>query len=125
MTLYKIFQGTEIDEEDYFATLEKNTCLMILENNQKWMAKSTNHSTRILFVDDTDHFNQYSELSLNKSIDFGNIHIETLVSSLHNEPAHLSELDGSDLELLSDMNPDSLADIVSDRYKYIFYYFIT
>lgn len=28
--------GTEVDEEDYFSTLERNTSLMLLKTNEKW-----------------------------------------------------------------------------------------
>jgi DNA fragmentation factor alpha subunit len=29
--------GTEIDDDEYFNTMEKNTTLMILINGQKWV----------------------------------------------------------------------------------------
>lgn len=29
--------GTEVEDEDYFSTLEKNTALMILVGDQKWL----------------------------------------------------------------------------------------
>lgn len=29
--------GTEVDEEDYFSTLERNTSLMLLAPNEKWV----------------------------------------------------------------------------------------
>lgn len=29
--------GTEVEDEDYFSTLERNTPLMILVNDQKWL----------------------------------------------------------------------------------------
>lgn len=29
--------GTEVEDEDYFSTLERNTALMILINDQKWL----------------------------------------------------------------------------------------
>lgn len=32
--------GTEIDEDDYFDTLEKNTLIMILKPNEKWCSYS-------------------------------------------------------------------------------------
>lgn len=32
--------GTEIDEDDYFATLEKNTLIMILKPDEKWCSFS-------------------------------------------------------------------------------------
>lgn len=32
--------GTEIDEDDYFETLEKNTLIMILKSDEKWCSYS-------------------------------------------------------------------------------------
>lgn len=32
--------GTEIDEDDYFETLEKNTLIMILKLDEKWCSYS-------------------------------------------------------------------------------------
>jgi len=29
--------GTEVDDEEYFATLESNTVLMLLTKNQRWI----------------------------------------------------------------------------------------
>ncbi|XP_066593110.1 DNA fragmentation factor subunit alpha-like [Prorops nasuta] len=104
--------GTEVDDEEYFATLERNTSLMILHGDQKWMAVGSGKTTsRYIVVDDVD------------SQDGGARGDEVrrqrppleLVSSLHGDPSHISLLGGNDLELLSDMDPDSLADIVHDR----------
>jgi len=108
--------GTEIDDEEYFATLDKNTCLMILRDNEKWSAANSGSSTRhVIFVDDTDHYTPNPVIETNKTINHHGIPIESLVSSLHSEPSHISLLGGTDLEMLSDMDPNSLADIFSDR----------
>jgi len=32
--------GTEVDEDDYFDTLEKNTLIMILKPDEKWCSYS-------------------------------------------------------------------------------------
>lgn len=32
--------GTEVDEEEYFSTLEPNTCFMILKENEDWIPPS-------------------------------------------------------------------------------------
>lgn len=32
--------GTEVDEEEYFSTLEQNTCFMILKENEDWIPPS-------------------------------------------------------------------------------------
>ncbi|XP_030757901.1 cell death activator CIDE-3-like isoform X2 [Sitophilus oryzae] len=62
--------GTEIDDEEYFATLEPNTSLMVLADNQKWSPPYP-------------------------KCDFSRDQVD----------------DARELELLSDMDPDSLADL--------------
>ncbi|XP_031839975.1 DNA fragmentation factor subunit alpha isoform X3 [Nomia melanderi] len=105
--------GTEVDDEEYFATLERNTSLMVLHGDQKWIAAgSSKTASRYIVVDDVDNIEsglRGDELRRRRPL------IEPLVSSLHGDPSHISLLGGSDLELLSDMDPDSLADIVPDR----------
>lgn len=32
--------GTEVDEEEYFSTLEQNTCFMILKEEEDWIPPS-------------------------------------------------------------------------------------
>ncbi|XP_072755678.1 DNA fragmentation factor subunit alpha [Anoplolepis gracilipes] len=103
--------GTEVDDEEYFATLERNTSLMVLHGDQKWIAAGSSKTTsRYIVVDDVD-----ADGSRSDKIRRRRTPIEPLVSSLHGDPSHISLLGGNDLELLSDMDPDSLADIVPDR----------
>lgn len=105
--------GTEVDDEEYFATLEKNTSLMVLHGDQKWIAAGSSKATsRYIVVDDVDSIEGSSRTD---KIRRRRTPIEPLVSSLHGDPSHISLLGGNDLELLSDMDPDSLADIVPDR----------
>lgn len=107
--------GTEVDDEDYFATLEKNTNLMVLYGDQKWKAATEGKATsRYIIVDDVDN-TEGSSKGGGDGLKRGRPPIEPLVSSLHGDPSHISLLGGNDLELLSDMDPDSLADIVPDR----------
>ncbi|XP_050444814.1 DNA fragmentation factor subunit alpha-like [Cataglyphis hispanica] len=104
--------GTEVDDEEYFATLERNTSLMVLGGDQKWIAAgSSKTASRYIVVDDVDAEGS----SRTDKIRRRRMPIEPLVSSLHGDPSHISLLGGNDLELLSDMDPDSLADIVPDR----------
>ncbi|CAL1674893.1 unnamed protein product [Lasius platythorax] len=104
--------GTEVDDEEYFATLERNTSLMVLHGDQKWIAAgSSTTASRYIVVDDVDAEGG----SRTDKIRRRRTPIEPLVSSLHGDPSHISLLGGNDLELLSDMDPDSLADIVPDR----------
>lgn len=35
--------GTEVDEEEYFITLERNTSLMLLGQNEKWALPGRKH----------------------------------------------------------------------------------
>ncbi|XP_012219060.1 DNA fragmentation factor subunit alpha-like [Linepithema humile] len=105
--------GTEVDDEEYFATLERNTSLMVLHGEQKWVAVgSSKAASRYIVVDDVDNVEGSSRID---KIRRRRTPIEPLVSSLHGDPSHISLLGGNDLELLSDMDPDSLADIVPDR----------
>ncbi|XP_017876791.1 DNA fragmentation factor subunit alpha-like [Ceratina calcarata] len=103
--------GTEVDDEEYFATLERNTSLMVLHGDQKWVAAgSSKAASRYIVVDDVDNVEagqRRDEVRRRRPP------IETLVSSLHGDPSRISLLDGQNLELLSDMDPDSVADIVS------------
>ncbi|KAK0168915.1 hypothetical protein PV327_002671 [Microctonus hyperodae] len=104
--------GTEVDDEEYFATLERNTNLMVLQGDEKWATPgSVNTASRYIVVDNVDNGRRTND---DNSRRYQNA-IEPLVSTLHGDPSHISLLGGNDLELLSDMNPDSLADIVPDR----------
>ncbi|KAI5746736.1 hypothetical protein M8J77_006943 [Diaphorina citri] len=85
--------GTEIDEEDYFCTLENNTTLMVLFDHEKWTPIKQ-------FVDAVD----------------GSHHpLTQLLSLLQEDIGQLSLLGGQELELLSDMDPDNLLDIIPDK----------
>lgn len=87
---------------------------MVLHGDQKWSSpgkRKTN--SRLIVVDDTDSSSRIP----NTLADVKNchLHIGSLVTSIHNEPSQISLLGGRDLEKLSDMDPDSLTDIVADR----------
>lgn len=87
--------GTEIDDDEYFATLEANTSLMILVGEQKWLPAGPPCHFK---VDQTDGGKVEPELA-------------NLVGKLKHNLCHVSLLRGPDLELLSDMDPDSLDDM--------------
>lgn len=112
MTYKFIITGTEVDDEEYFATLERNTSLMILQAEEKWAAPGSGKTgSRYIVVDNVDNANRTGDESSGRY----SSSIQPLVSTLRSDPSHISLLGGNDLELLSDMNPDSLADIVPDR----------
>lgn len=87
--------GTEIDDEDYFATLEPHTSLMILQAGQKWQLAGPPCHFQIDQVDDAK----------------GGSELAGLVGKLKHNLCHVSLLGGPELELLSDMDPESLVDI--------------
>ncbi|XP_076276615.1 DNA fragmentation factor subunit alpha isoform X2 [Lasioglossum baleicum] len=110
-----VLEQDEVDDEEYFATLERNTSLMVLHGDQKWIAAGSGKAaSRYIVVDDVDNNVESGGVRGNELRRRRRL-IEPLVSSLHGDPSHISLLGGSDLELLSDMDPDSLADIVPDR----------
>lgn len=87
--------GTEIDDEEYFATLDTNTSLMILQEGENWMPPKPPCRLNIDQVDDSK----------------GGQELVGLVGKLKNNLCHVSLLGGAELELLSDMDPESLVDL--------------
>lgn len=87
--------GTEIDDDEYFATLDPHTNLMVLTDNQKWQAAAPPCRLSVDQVDDGK----------------GGPELAGLVGKLKHNLCHVSLLGGAELELLSDMDPDSLVDI--------------
>ncbi|KAI5699712.1 hypothetical protein M8J75_007367 [Diaphorina citri] len=88
--------GTEVDEEEYFSTLEKNTSLMILSKNDKWTPRSETTATLTLERNETNN------------------DVTGFLTKIHGNNG-VSILGGLELELLSDMDPESLTDIIPDK----------
>lgn len=95
ITVVLEIDGTEIDDEEYFATLEPHTSLMILQNQQKWQLPAPPCRLQLDQVDDAK----------------GGAELAGLVGKLKHNLCHVSLLGGPELELLSDMDPESLVDI--------------
>lgn len=93
--------GTEIDDEEYFATLEPHTSLMILQGEQKWQPPGPPCHFNMDQVDD----------AVKGDGGGGGAQLAGLVGKLKNNLCHVSLLNGPELELLSDMDPESLVDI--------------
>ncbi|KAF5307312.1 hypothetical protein FQR65_LT07028 [Abscondita terminalis] len=87
--------GTEIDDDEYFATLEPHTSLMILKEEQKWLPPVPPCRLSVDTVDDGKT----------------NPELAGLVGKIKQNLCHVSLLGGPELEMLSDMDPDSLVDI--------------
>ena len=85
----------------------------MLQGEQKWNAAgSLKTASRYIVVDNVDSVGDSSSCGSPRQ---QRSPIEPLVSTLHGDPSTISLLGGHDLELLSDMDPDSLADIIPDR----------
>ncbi|XP_026288160.1 uncharacterized protein LOC113213347 isoform X1 [Frankliniella occidentalis] len=86
--------GTEVDDEEYFETLESNTVLMLLIDSQRWLMHGKPRGCIIL--DETDgRCGQARQL----------------VERLHSDMSYITMLGGKELEMLTDMDPESLSDI--------------
>ncbi|XP_077282988.1 DNA fragmentation factor subunit alpha-like isoform X2 [Arctopsyche grandis] len=96
--------GTEVDDEDYFATLEPHTSLMVLRQIEKW---HPNVPKCQISLDQTDASHE-------------KVQIADVVGRIQHSLCHISLLGGEDLELLANMDPDNLVDIVSDKDNKIF-----
>lgn len=95
VTLVLETDGTEIDDEEYFGTLDPNTSLMVLTEGQTWLPPSPPCRLNMDQVDDSK----------------GGAELAGLVGKLKHNLCHVSLLGGAELELLSDMDPESLVDI--------------
>lgn len=85
--------GTEVDEEDYFQTIPESCTLMLLFTDDKWSPFAT--------IDQTDS----SSASRNSLVE--------ILSRLEKHPGTIALLDGSDLELLADMDVEEIMTRVS------------
>ncbi|XP_059622369.1 DNA fragmentation factor subunit alpha [Phlebotomus argentipes] len=100
-TIHLDSDGTEIDDEEYFQTLEPNAELIAVFPGEQWMDPThyVTITTRRDSADSTD------------CADVERVHLKKLVGQLRNNLCSVSVLSEPDLELLSNMDPNSLADI--------------
>lgn len=96
--------GTEIDDNEYFSTLDDNTRLMVLIEDQIWLPLSPPYDFNIE-VDD--------------GIAKVEAQITELIAKLRNNVSMLSLLREPELELISDMDPDSLDDLTFFDKKFL------
>lgn len=90
--------GTEVDDDDYFQTLEPNTTLMLLHAGDRWspLGVAGGHG------DVTDHGD-------------GPHRLQGLLSRIVSDPGSISLLTEADMELLSDMDIPTLT-VTHSRY---------
>lgn len=96
--------GTEIDDEDYFQTLEPNTELIAVFPGEKWT-----DPTQYLTI--TTHRNSDATDGTGGFGEFEKVHLKKLVQQIQSNMGTISILSEPDLELLSNMDPNSVADI--------------
>ncbi|XP_049547507.1 DNA fragmentation factor subunit alpha isoform X1 [Anopheles darlingi] len=93
--------GTEVDDEDYFQTLEPNAELIAVFSGEQWI-DPTQYVTITTRRDSSD---------VTDSPDVERIHLKKLVAQMKTNLCNVSVLSEPDLELLSNMDPNSVADI--------------
>ncbi|XP_053657652.1 DNA fragmentation factor subunit alpha-like [Anopheles marshallii] len=93
--------GTEVDDEDYFQTLEPNAELIAVFSGEQWI-DPTHYVTITTRRDSAD---------ITDSPDVERIHLKKLVAQMKTNLCNVSVLSEPDLELLSNMDPNSVADI--------------
>ncbi|CAO1424958.1 unnamed protein product [Diamesa tonsa] len=91
--------GTEIDDEDYFQTLEPNTELICVFNGEQWNNPTQYVTITTHSVDDADGITDCEKIHLNK-----------LVVQLKKNLCNVNTLSETDLELLSNIDTKSYAD---------------
>uniref|UniRef100_A0A182P8G5 CIDE-N domain-containing protein n=1 Tax=Anopheles epiroticus TaxID=199890 RepID=A0A182P8G5_9DIPT len=93
--------GTEVDDEDYFQTLEPNAELIAVFSGEQWI-DPTHYVTITTRRDSAD---------ITDSPEVERIHLKKLVAQMKTNLCNVSVLSEPDLELLSNMDPNSVADI--------------
>ncbi|KAL5288212.1 CIDEC family protein [Megaselia abdita] len=84
--------GTEIDDEEYFSTLDANTEIMAVFPGEHW-------------TDMISHFESYTHIASDNQC------FDTILEKLKSNLCHITKINDSDLDSLSNMDPNSLVDI--------------
>lgn len=98
--------GTEIDDEDYFQTLEPNAELIAVFPGEKWIDPTQ-------YITVTTHRNSDTTDGLGE---VEKVHLKKLVQQIQSNMGTISILSEPDLELLSNMDPNSVADITGREF---------
>lgn len=105
-TIHLDCDGTEIDDEDYFQTLEPNTELIAVFPGEKW-ADPTQYITV------TTHRNSDTTDGLGE---VEKVHLKKLVQQISNNMGTISILSEPELEMLANMDPNSFTDITGREF---------
>lgn len=99
-TIHLDSDGTEIDDEEYFRTLDENTELIAVFPGEHWIDPS-HYVTITTPHDQTDAADKAEKTA----------RIKQLVGQLQNNLCNVSVMSDPDLDSLSNMDPNSLVDI--------------
>ncbi|CAD7089471.1 unnamed protein product [Hermetia illucens] len=101
-TIHFDCDGTEVDDEEYFRTLEPNAELIAVFPGERWLDVS--RPTHYVTISGR---NPHSA----DQTDAENAKLKKLVGQLQNNLCDVSVVSGPDLDSLSNMDPNSLVDI--------------
>lgn len=117
--------GTEIDDEDYFQTLEPNTELIAVFSGEQWVDVreyhvSLNGKERLgTFLSQPTQYLTITTHNADDAIENSNvekIHLKKLIGLLKTNLCNVQILSEPDLELLSNLDPNSVADVITKDY---------
>lgn len=117
--------GTEIDDEDYFQTLEPNTELIAVFTGEQWVdvrMRGVSDSCHVKFNFLFEQPTQYLTITTHndddavENGDVEKIHLKKLISLLKTNLCNVSILSDPDLQLLSTLDANSVADVITKDY---------
>ncbi|XP_067627539.1 DNA fragmentation factor subunit alpha-like [Eurosta solidaginis] len=103
-TIHLDSDGTEIDDEEYFRTLDENTELIAVFAGEHWIDPSN-------YVTVTTHRQNGEQSADTTDAAKDAARIQKLVGQLEQNLCNCAKLSDPDLDSLSNMDPDSLVDI--------------
>jgi DNA fragmentation factor, 45 kD, alpha subunit len=117
--------GTEIDDEDYFQTLEPNTELIAVFSGELWVDVRKYHMSlnrkerQGNFLSQPTQYLTITTHNSDEVIENGDvekIHLKKLIGLLKTNLCNVQILSEPDLELLSNLDPNSVADVITKDY---------
>ncbi|EDW10225.1 DNA fragmentation factor subunit alpha [Drosophila mojavensis] len=116
-TIHLDSDGTEIDDEEYFRTLDENTELVAVFPGEHWIDPT--HYVTITTPNATANGSITGNPESGDTTDANNsesARIRQLVGQLQNNLCNVSVMNDADLDSLSNMDPNSLVDITGKEF---------
>ncbi|XP_002049564.3 DNA fragmentation factor subunit alpha [Drosophila virilis] len=116
-TIHLDSDGTEIDDEEYFRTLDENTELVAVFPGEHWIDPT--HYVTITTPNATGNGSITGNPDNGDTTDANNsetARIRQLVGQLQNNLCNVSVMNDADLDSLSNMDPNSLVDITGKEF---------